>query len=137
MSIGRPGASRPVRAALQYAFDRDGGVLASAGNSGRAPVREAPYSFPADYPGVISVGALAQDGTPAGFSSDNLSVQLAAPGVGVPAQGKDGMYWLVSGTSPAGALTPGVAAPTPPPPPPPPPPPAPPPLPPTPPPPPP
>ena len=110
MSIGYPGASRPVRAALQYAFDHDVVVLASAGNSGRAPVREAPYSFPADYPGVISVGALAQDGASAGFSSDNLSVQLAAPGVGVPAQGKDGMYWLVSGTSPACALTAGVAA---------------------------
>ena len=71
---------------------------------------EAPYSFPADYPGVISVAALGPDGSPADFSSDNLSVQLAAPGVNVPAQGKDGAYWLVSGTSPACALTAGVAA---------------------------
>src|SRR5207245_1597016 len=43
-------------------------------------------------------------------SSDNLSVQVAAPGVRVPAQGRDGQYWLVSGTSPACALTAGVAA---------------------------
>ena len=28
----------------------------------------------------------------------------------VPAQGSDGQYWLVSGTSPACALTAGVAA---------------------------
>jgi subtilisin family serine protease len=44
------------------------------------------------------------------FSSDNLSVQVAAPGVSVPAQGRDGEYWLVSGTSPACALVAGVAA---------------------------
>jgi hypothetical protein len=37
-------------------------------------------------------------------------VQVAAPGVRVPAQGRDGQYWLVSGTSPAAALTAGVAA---------------------------
>jgi Subtilase family len=37
-------------------------------------------------------------------------VQVAAPGVNVPAQGNDGQYWLVSGTSPACALTAGVAA---------------------------
>jgi subtilisin family serine protease len=109
MSIGYSEPSRPVRAALQYAFDHNVVVVASAGHSGR-PAAEAPYSFPADYPGVISVAAVAQDGTPARFSSDNLSVQLAAPGVSVPAQGKDGAYWLVSGTSPACALTAGVAA---------------------------
>jgi subtilisin family serine protease len=37
-------------------------------------------------------------------------VQVGAPGVNVPAQGRDGQYWLVSGTSPACALTAGVAA---------------------------
>ena len=59
---------------------------------------------------MLGVGAVAQNGLPAGFSSDNLSVQVAAPGVRVPAQGRDGQYWLVSGTSPACALTAGVAA---------------------------
>jgi len=46
----------------------------------------------------------------ANFSSDNLSVKVAAPGISVPAQGRDGEYWLVSGTSPACALVAGVAA---------------------------
>ena len=59
---------------------------------------------------MISVAAVNQAGTTANFSSDNLSVQLAAPGVDVPAQGRNGAYWLVSGTSPACALTAGVAA---------------------------
>jgi hypothetical protein len=35
---------------------------------------------------------------------------VAAPGYKVPAQGRDGQYWYVSGTSPACALTAGVVA---------------------------
>jgi subtilisin family serine protease len=115
MSLGYGAASRPVRAAIQQAMDHGVVVVASSGNSGEVPGRArghklAPYSFPADYPGVLGVGALGRSGAPASFSSDNLSVELAAPGVKVPAQGRDGRYWLVSGTSPACALTAGVAA---------------------------
>jgi type VII secretion-associated serine protease mycosin len=114
MSIGYSSRSRPVRAALQQAYERGVVVVASAGNSGgpagSSKAGDAPESFPADYPGVISVGAVKSDGTVAGFSSANLSVQVAAPGVKVLAQGRDGEYWLVSGTSPACALVAGVAA---------------------------
>jgi type VII secretion-associated serine protease mycosin len=112
MSIGYSSPSATVRAELQQAYDHGVVVLASAGNSGGPSDRdgEAPESFPANYPGVISVGAVNQSGAVAGFSSDNLSVQVAAPGVSVPAQGRDGQYWLVSGTSPACALVAGVAA---------------------------
>jgi subtilisin family serine protease len=114
MSLGDGAPSLPVRLALQEALNHNIVVLASSGNSGNAPGARAqghaPLSFPADYPGVLSVAAVGQDGAPAGFSSDNLSVQVAAPGVQVPAQGQDGGYWLVSGTSPACALAAGVAA---------------------------
>ncbi|HCU94983.1 MAG TPA: serine protease [Actinobacteria bacterium] len=114
MSLGYGTSSRVVRAALQNALDHGVVVVASSGNSGdTAGARRsghAPYSFPADYPGVLGVGAVSQNGTAARFSSDNLSVGVAAPGVRVPAQGRDGQYWLVSGTSPACALTAGVAA---------------------------
>jgi type VII secretion-associated serine protease mycosin len=114
MSLGYGAPSLPVRKALQLALDKGIVVVASSGNSGDAPrARQqghAPYSYPADYPGVLGVGAVGQNGRPANFSSDNLSVQIAAPGVRVPAQGRDGQYWLVSGTSPACALTAGVAA---------------------------
>jgi subtilisin family serine protease len=114
MSLGSGAPSLAVRSALQNALNHNIVILASSGNSGTAPgveqQRQAPYSFPADYPGVLGVGAIGQNGAPANFSSDNLSVQVAAPGISVPAQGKDGAYWLVSGTSPACALTAGVAA---------------------------
>src|ERR1035437_5367984 len=39
-----------------------------------------------------------------------IAGRVAAPGVSVPAQGRDGQYWSVSGTSPACALVAGVAA---------------------------
>jgi type VII secretion-associated serine protease mycosin len=114
MSIGYGAPSKPVREALQQAYARGVVVVASAGNSGAqadiAADGQAPVSFPADYPGVISVAAVDSSGSVAGFSSDNLSVQVAAPGVSIPAQGRDGQYWLVSGTSPACALVAGVAA---------------------------
>ena len=114
MSIGYGSPSGTVRAELQRAYDHGVVVIASAGNSGgpagSSRAGEAPESFPADYPGVISVGAVDTSGAVAVFSSENLSVQVAAPGVSVPAQGRDGQYWLVSGTSPACALVAGVAA---------------------------
>jgi len=114
MSIGYSAPSATVRAELQQAYHHGVVVIASAGNSGgpsgSARPDDAPESFPADYPGVISVGAVNTSGVVAGFSSDNLSVKVAAPGVAVPAQGRDGEYWLVSGTSPACALVAGVAA---------------------------
>jgi subtilisin family serine protease len=114
MSLGYGAASRPVRVALQNALDHGVVVVASSGNSGDTAsalsTGQAPYSFPADYPGVLGVGAVTEAGTAASFSSNNLSVEIAAPGVKVPAQGRDGQYWLVSGTSPACAVTAGVAA---------------------------
>ena len=114
MSIGYSAPSGTVRQELQKAYDRGVVVIASAGNSGGPAGSSrgsgAPESFPANYPGVISVGAVKRTGAVAGFSSDNLSVQVAAPGVGVPTQGRDGQYWAVSGTSPACALVAGVAA---------------------------
>jgi subtilisin family serine protease len=123
MSLGYSLQSRTVRLALQDAFNNNVVVVASAGNSGdtagrtaasgsgQAPqTSQAPYSFPANYPGVLAVAAVDRSGQPAIFSSDNWSVQVAAPGDEVPAQGRDGQYWLVSGTSPACALVAGVAA---------------------------
>ena len=114
MSLGYSAASRVVRSALQDAASHGVVVVASSGNLGDAAAAKgnghAPYSFPADYPGVLGVAAVNRAGAPASFSSENLSVQVAAPGVDVPAQGNNGQYWLVSGTSPACALTAGVAA---------------------------
>jgi subtilisin family serine protease len=118
MSIGYSAPSGAVRAALQDAYDHGIVLVASAGNSGdndeqhtRGGARGwAPVSFPAEYPGVLSVGAVNMDKQPTSFSSGNLSVKVAAPGEAVPAQGRNGLYYTVNGTSPACALVAGVAA---------------------------
>ena len=114
LSLGYSLQSLQVRQALQDAYDHNVVVVASAGNSGDAAevagTRSAPPSFPANYPGVLAVAAVTSTGQVASFSSENLSVQVAAPGKWVPAEGRDGGYWYVSGTSPACALTAGVAA---------------------------
>jgi subtilisin family serine protease len=105
-----------VRSAIQYAYSRGVVLVASSGNSGNNDTQHsrthtmAPVSFPAEYPGVISVGAVTSDGKPTSFSSGNLSVRVAAPGKKVPAQGRSGQYYTVDGTSPACALVAGVAA---------------------------
>jgi subtilisin family serine protease len=114
MSIGYSSPSASVRSALQYAYGHGVAVVASSGNSGDTQSASkdgfAPLKFPADYPGVIGVAAVSTTGSVAGFSSNNLSVEVAAPGVNISAQGRDGQYWLVTGTSPACALVAGVAA---------------------------
>jgi subtilisin family serine protease len=117
MSIGYSAPSGAVRAAIMYAYQHGTVLIASSGNSGgddtqhgNASAGMAPVSFPAEYPGVVGVGAVTINGTAASFSSENLSVQVAAPGSGVPAQGRNGLYYTVDGTSPACALVAGVAA---------------------------
>ena len=113
LGYGAPSRCRPVRAAERRP------TTASSWSPPRAtPATRRAHGQPArprtpsppTTPGCSGSPRSPQDGTPAGFSSDNLSVQVAAPGVDVPAQGRDGQYWLVSGTSPACALTAGVAA---------------------------
>jgi hypothetical protein len=117
MSIGYSAPSGVVRDAISYAYEHGTVLVASSGNSGdndtqhgKAAPGMAPVSFPAEYPGVVGVGAVTMSGTQASFSSGNLSVQVAAPGKGVPAQGRNGLYYTVDGTSPACALVAGVAA---------------------------
>jgi hypothetical protein len=117
MSIGYSAPSGVVRNAITYAYQHGTVLVASSGNSGGNDARHgngspglAPVSFPAEYPGVLGVGAVTIAGTQASFSSGNLSVRVAAPGKGVPAQGRNGSYYTVDGTSPACALVAGVAA---------------------------
>lgn len=82
-------------------------VLASAGNSGDE-FNDAQY--PAGYPGVIAVAALQQSGSRAEFSTVRTYNSVAAPGVAIMSAKNTGGYEAINGTSPATALTAGVAA---------------------------
>jgi len=110
MSLGSVHPTRAVQAALAYAVSRGVVVVASAGNSGAPGQAYTPYSYPASFPGVLSVAAVDESGTRAAFSDRNSSVVLSAPGVEVIGAGPGATYLQASGTSPAAAFVAGVAA---------------------------
>ncbi|MBG0815149.1 S8 family serine peptidase [Planomonospora sp. ID82291] len=114
MSLGAYGPHRAEREAVSYALSRGVVLVAAVGNDGDSEHAERAgtsfWSFPAGYSGVIGVGAVDRAGRPAPFSSDNLSVLVAAPGVDVPVVTPGGAYGPSDGTSSAAALVAGVAA---------------------------
>jgi type VII secretion-associated serine protease mycosin len=114
MSIGSYGPLRSEREAVSYALDKGVVLVAAVGNDGESGYAKengtSYWSFPAGYPGVIGVAATDKQGRKASFSSDNLSVLVAAPGVGVPVVKLKSGYALSEGTSSAAALVAGVAA---------------------------
>jgi len=57
MSLGTGSDTRSLRTAVGYAISHNIVVVASAGNSRTAGSGFTPYSYPAAYAGVISVGA--------------------------------------------------------------------------------
>jgi subtilisin family serine protease len=94
--------------AIQYALTKGVVVVASAGNEGD---KDDPVAYPAAYPGVMVVAASNLDGSRAAFSSVHNYVDVAAPGVGInAADATTTGRKPVNGTSPACALTAGVAA---------------------------
>lgn len=114
MSLGAYGPHRSEREAVSYALSRGVVLVAAVGNDGDSEYAmdkaTSFWNFPAGYPGVIGVGAVDELGRPAMFSSDNLSVLVSAPGVGVPVALPGGEYGSSEGTSSATALVAGVVA---------------------------
>ena len=78
MSLGGSAASKVEKEAMADAFEAGILIVAAAGNDGSSK-----YSFPASYPSVVSIAAIASDKVVAVFSSFNNEVELTAPGVGV------------------------------------------------------
>ncbi|WP_449063660.1 S8 family serine peptidase [Planomonospora algeriensis] len=113
MSISKELATGEERAAIRYAVSRGVVLVAAAGNEGAGEAADggyAPYSYPAAFPGVVSVAATGPGLRRASFSNVNPSVLVAAPGVDVLGAGPGDAYWVGRGTSQATALVSGVAA---------------------------
>jgi subtilisin family serine protease len=111
ISFGGPGGSSTMQSAINTALSRGVVVVASAGNSGYSASGN--ISYPAAYPGVISVGATDSADAIASFSSTGSALALSAPGAGIlswnPAAGTNALsYW--DGTSFSSPLVAGVAA---------------------------
>lgn len=114
MSLGAYGPHKAEREAVSYALSRGVVLVAAVGNDGDSAYARGHatsfWNFPAGYSGVIGVGAVDGANAPATFSSDNLSVLVAAPGVDVPVVIPGGGYGSSAGTSSSAALVAGVAA---------------------------
>ncbi|GAB3688353.1 hypothetical protein GCM10027589_56370 [Actinocorallia lasiicapitis] len=114
MSLGKPVPTAAERQAIAYAVQKGAVVVAAAGNEGASKTAKrtgnAPYSFPASFPGVIAVAAVDSAHEHAGFSNKNSAVVVSAPGVDIVGAGPGDSYWIGDGTSPATAFVSGVAA---------------------------
>jgi membrane-anchored mycosin MYCP len=101
-----------LAAAVRFAQASNVVVVAAAGND--SPDGATGPFYPAAYPGVLSVGAVGQDGARAGFSDTRTPVSVTAPGAGVTAA-YPGVFPRAynpasNGTSFATAFVSGVAA---------------------------
>ncbi|WP_440100519.1 S8 family serine peptidase [Streptosporangium sp. H16] len=113
MSISKELATREERSAIRYAISKGVVLVAAAGNEGAEEPDaggHAPYSYPAAFPGVVSVAATDRGLRRASFSNRNPSVLVAAPGVDILGAGPGDEYWVGRGTSQATALVSGVVA---------------------------
>jgi membrane-anchored mycosin MYCP len=112
LSLATTQPTPALRDAVDFALASNVVVVAAAGNddadSGTGPF------YPAAYPGVLSVGAVGQDGSLASFSDQHTPVTVTAPGVDIttayPGTFPDSYNPDQNGTSFATAFVSGVAA---------------------------
>jgi type VII secretion-associated serine protease mycosin len=92
------GFTRPLDAlkrAVEFAADRDALIVAGAGDTGRTGNAA---TYPAAYPGVLSVTAIDKKGALWPDSHHGDDVDLAAPGVDILTTARNRDYWTGSGT---------------------------------------
>jgi serine protease len=75
MSLGGGGESQLMKEAIDYAYDKGVVIVAAAGNS-----NENAAAYPARYPRVIGVSALAPSGSKAPYSNFGAGIDISAPG---------------------------------------------------------
>ncbi|MCO5985077.1 S8 family serine peptidase [Actinoallomurus spadix] len=102
--------SPALRAAVKYAQARDAVIVAAAGNVQGNGGAAAGAAYPAEYPGVISVGSLNEDGTVADSSNVTTRVSVAAPGKNLATTWPGGYAPAEEGTSFASAFVSGTVA---------------------------
>lgn len=93
--------------AIQNAREKGILVFAAAGNAGNG---ENNVRYPAQYPGVIGVGAVNTAHARATFSSTGEGLDLMAPGTNILSTYNHQDYAILSGTSSATAFASGAAA---------------------------
>lgn len=100
------GPNSRLKRAIEMAMQANVVVVAGVGNG----PRDKYVSFPAAYPGVISVGGVDQNGNHASFSVSGPEIDVVAPAVDIYSTSLDGKYRKGTGTSDATAIVAGAAA---------------------------
>ena len=107
LSLGGPGRSAALDAAVAYATDRGALVVAAAGNNRRTGNA---VNYPAASPGVLAVASTDANGLSSPFSYSGPAVDIAAPGGGIVSTWGNGAYAALSGTSMAAPAVSAVAS---------------------------
>jgi subtilisin family serine protease len=106
LSLGMPGYSARIAAAIGRAVQAGRYVVCAAGNSGRLDS----VDFPARLAETLAVGAVDRRGRVARFSSRGPQVDLCAPGEDILSTWTGGGYARLSGTSMAAPFVTGIVA---------------------------
>jgi hypothetical protein len=101
LSLGGTGDSSLLESLIQEASQKGVQFVAASGNNGGTA-----DTYPAAYPGVLSVTASAPNGQVASYADDGSWVNVIAPGTG-PAI-LNGQEWIVDGTSVSTAIVTGT-----------------------------
>jgi subtilisin family serine protease len=96
MSFGGKLESEILHNVIKKAEDKGIILIAAAGNDGSV---ENKLLYPAQYPEVISVGAIGMDLKRASFSNVGSELDLVAPGIDILRTTNDDEYGTMSGTS--------------------------------------
>lgn len=110
MSLGVISDSSVLKAAIEKALDNDVVLVAAVGNYSSANNFSDAVMYPAGYDGVIGVASVDESGVRASNSVKNITVDVAAGGVGVYSLKNDGTYTFKNGTSMATPAVAGMAA---------------------------
>ena len=113
MSLGGPVDYKPLREAVQEAYDAGVPIIVAAGNEGDNNNNTDELSYPGMYPTVLSIGSANFNKlrtVPSRFTNSNNEVDCCAMGEDVISTGPNNDYVALSGTSMAAPHIAGAAA---------------------------
>lgn len=98
---------KPLREAVQFAYNKNIVLVAATGNTG---TKNFDVAFPARYPEVIGVAAYDKNHKAAPFSSRGVNVFCAMPGVDIYSTWLNNQYCKLNGTSFSCPIMTGICA---------------------------